>query len=131
MWRTIIQPRVSETDGSGHINNTTIPVWLEAGREELFRLFTPNLSFADWKMVVAETRIRYLNQIFYGKKVEIRTAIERIGNSSLTLNEEIEQEGNLCVTATTVYVNFNFIHQKSEPIPETIRHQLLAHLIEK
>ena len=45
---TTITPRVSETDGAGHINNTAIPVWLEAGRREIFALFTPDLGFEHW-----------------------------------------------------------------------------------
>ncbi|MGM0876104.1 MAG: hypothetical protein ACQEWV_15325 [Bacillota bacterium] len=36
MYKTIIEPHVSETDGVGHINNTTIPIWFEAGRNDLF-----------------------------------------------------------------------------------------------
>ena len=28
MFTTPIVPRVSETDGAGHINNTVTPVWL-------------------------------------------------------------------------------------------------------
>lgn len=46
MFTTTITPRVSETDGVGHINNTTVPVWFEAGRHEIFKLFTPDLSFS-------------------------------------------------------------------------------------
>lgn len=52
MFTTVIVPRVSETDGVGHINNTTIPVWFEAGREEIFKMFTPDLSFKNWRMVI-------------------------------------------------------------------------------
>ena len=42
---TIITPRVSETDGVGHINNVFVPIWLEAGRREIFKIFSPDLSF--------------------------------------------------------------------------------------
>ncbi|SDH44745.1 hypothetical protein SAMN05216352_101319 [Alteribacillus bidgolensis] len=30
MFQKTIDPRVSETDGAGHFNNTIIPVWFES-----------------------------------------------------------------------------------------------------
>jgi len=32
MFETPITPRVSETDGVGHVNNVFVPIWFEAGR---------------------------------------------------------------------------------------------------
>ena len=78
MFRTVIQPRVSETDGAGHINNTTVPVWFEAGRQEIFRMFMPDLSFERWKLVVVNINIDYLRQIYYGSDVEVRTWVRKI-----------------------------------------------------
>ena len=37
MFTTVITPRVSETDGMGHINNTVIPIWFEAGRKGILK----------------------------------------------------------------------------------------------
>lgn len=130
MYRTIIEPRVSETDGAGHINNTTVPVWLEAGRNDLFRLFTPDLSFENWKMVIVKMTLEYVAQIYYGKEVEVKVWVKRIGNSSLELYEEIHQQGILCAKNEVIYVNFNFQTQKTEPIPEEIKKELLNHLYE-
>ncbi|GEN33600.1 MULTISPECIES: acyl-CoA thioesterase [Aneurinibacillus] len=130
MFKTIIQPRVSETDGVGHINNTTVPVWFEAGRNELFKIFTPDLSFANWKLVIVNTSIDYVSQIYYGKEVEVRIWVQKIGNSSLVLHEEMHQNDKLCAKSRTTYVNFNLAEQKSEPIPQQIREQLTEHMLE-
>ncbi len=129
MFRTIIQPRVSETDGSGHINNTTIPVWLEVGRNELFKIFTPDLTFRNWRMIIVNTNIDYMAQLLYNQDAVVSTWVKKIGNSSLVLYEEIHQDNQICVKASTTYVNFNFDAQKSEPIPEPIREQLSEHLL--
>lgn len=129
MYITIIEPRVSETDGVGHINNTTIPIWLEAGRNPIFKLFTPDDLFQHWKMIILKMNIEYVAQIYFGKNAEVRTWVKRIGNTSLELYEEIHQEGHLCVKGTAVYVNFNLETQTSEPIPEPIRMELQQHLI--
>jgi acyl-CoA thioester hydrolase len=130
MYQTIIEPRVSETDGVGHINNTTIPIWFEAGRNQLFKLFTPDSSFKNWKMIILKINVEYVGQSYYGKDVEIKTWVKRIGKSSLELYEEIHQEDLLCTKGTAIYVNFNLQKQKSEPIPDEIRQELEKHLYE-
>lgn len=128
MFQTIIEPRVSETDGVGHINNTTIPIWLEGGRNQLFSLFNPELSFQNWKMIILKTTIEYKAQIYYGQNVEIKCWIKRIGNSSLELYEEIWQEEKLTVQANTIYVNYNVQENKSEVISDDIRRDLEKHM---
>ena len=130
MYNTIIEPRVSETDGVGHINNTTIPVWLEAGRNQLFKLFNPDDSFQNWKMIILKMNVHYVGQIYFGKNVEVKTWVKKIGNTSLELHEEIHQENRLCAIGTALYVNFNQQKQKSEPIPEPIKLELEKHLYE-
>jgi acyl-CoA thioester hydrolase len=128
MYKKIIEPRVSETDGVGHINNTTIPIWFEAARNDIFKLFTPDSSFDNWKMIILNMNVDYLKQIYFGRDVEVFTWVKRIGNTSLQLYEEIHQEGVICAKSTVTYVNFNLRTQKSEPIPEEIRSILELHL---
>lgn len=128
MYQTILSPRVSETDGVGHINNTTLPVWFEAARNPLFSLFTPDHDFANWKMVIAKTSLEFISQIYFGKDVEIRVWIKKIGNSSLELHEELYQNEQLCAVNTAVYVNYNLTLGKPEKIPEDIRSELEQHL---
>ncbi len=128
MFKTTIEPRVSETDGVGHINNTTIPVWFEAGRNPLFKLFTPDDSFENWKMIILNMNVEYVSQIYFGTSVTICNWVSKIGNSSLQLYEEIWQQERLCAKGTATYVNFNLATQKSEPIPEAIKVELNQHL---
>jgi acyl-CoA thioester hydrolase len=131
MYKKIIDPRVSETDGVGHINNTTVPIWFEAGRNEIFKLFTPDSSFQNWKMIILNMNVDYVKQIYFGKNVEVRTWVKKIGNTSLELYEEILQEGEVCAKGTVVYVNFNLNTQRSELIPKSIRKVLEGHMIQK
>lgn len=131
MYREVIEPRVSETDGVGHINNTTIPIWLEAARNPIFKLFTPDHSFKNWRMIILNINVEYLSQIYFGEKVEVLTWVRKIGNSSLELYEEIHQGGTLCAIGKAVYVNFNVVEQQSEPIPVDIKKELEKHLYDK
>lgn len=131
MYKTVIEPRISETDGVGHINNTTIPVWLEAGRNKLFTLFNPDNSFKNWKMIILKTTVEYKKQLYFGTNVEIKCWVKRIGNSSLELYEEIWQQEKLSVKANTIYVNYNTQENKSEIIPTEIREELENHMYEE
>ncbi|MEK3979062.1 thioesterase family protein [Psychrobacillus sp. FSL K6-2836] len=131
MYQTIIEPRVSETDGVGHINNTTVPIWLEGGRNKLFSLFNPDLSFENWKMIILKTTVEYKQQIYFGTDVVVKCWVKRIGNSSLELYEEIWQQDRMTVQANTIYVNYNVHENKSEKIPDDIRIELEKHLYEE
>ena len=121
---TNIVPRVSETDGVGHINNVFVPIWFEAGRREIFRIFSPNLDFVNWKLALVKVTVEYVDQLYLAENVEIRTGIEKIGNSSFTIKEEIYQNDRLCAKGEAIYVNYNFKEKKSEPISNEIRDKL-------
>ncbi|MEK5232455.1 thioesterase family protein [Lysinibacillus sp. FSL K6-0232] len=127
MFTTVITPRVSETDGMGHINNTVVPIWFEAGRKGIFEIFTPTLSFDNWKCVVVNLNVDYINEIHYGQDVTIHTYIKEIRNSSYLIEEEMYQNNQLCSRGTATYVNFNKTTRKAEPIPEELRQQLEKH----
>jgi len=130
MYSTMIEPRVSETDALGHINNTVIPVWLEASRHPIFKLFMPELSFQNWKLVVVHTTTNYTKEIFFGHEVEIKTSVKKIGKTSFQLNEEVWQNGSRCVDSIVTYVNFDLKNKRKEPIPPNIRIELEKHQLE-
>ena len=127
MIRTHVVPRASETDAAGHINNTVVPVWLEAGRREIFRIFTPSLEFSAWRMALVNISVDYLAQIFFAQECEVLTWVDRIGTKSFTLYEELHQGERLCATGTATYVYFNYEKQCSEPIPDSDRKALARH----
>ncbi len=121
---TKIVPRVSETDGVGHINNVFVPIWFEAGRREVFRIFSPKLDFVNWKLALVKVTVEYVDQLYLAEDVDIRTGIEKIGTSSFTIKEEIQQTNRICAKGQAIYVNYNFKDKKSEPISNEIRNRL-------
>ncbi len=127
MWRTPITPRVSETDGAGHINNVFVPIWFEAGRREIFRICTPDLSFRRWRVALVNMTVDYVDQIYFAHDVDVQTWIERIGTKSFTVGEEVWQGERLCARGTATYVYFNFDTQASEPLPDEVRAAFEAH----
>jgi acyl-CoA thioester hydrolase len=129
MFSLVIEPRFSETDALGHVNNTSLPVWFEQARTPIFRFFTPGLEVDKWKLILAKTEVEFLKEIFYGQSVEVKTFIERIGNSSFVVGHEVWQENLLAATGRATLVNFDHDSKKSKPIPDSIKIQMSTHLI--
>ena len=130
MYTTVITPRVSETDGVGHINNTMLPAWFEAGRAELFRLFNPSDSFEDWPMIVKTYTVTFDREISYGSDVTIECEVSRIGGTSIRLQERAIQGGEVCATSEVVYVLVGG-DRRPRAIPADIRAQLQRHFIKE
>ncbi|MDX1695912.1 MAG: thioesterase family protein [Ketobacteraceae bacterium] len=125
-----ITPRFCDTDAMGHINNTVFPVWFLEGRESILKIFNPNLSTDEVSLVLAKIEIEYLGEVFFGKPVEVKTYVLRIGTSSVLVGQEVWQEGGLRATATATMVNFDKKTRKSLPIPADIKEALSRHLLE-
>ena len=131
MFTDTVTPRFGDTDGLRHINNVALVEWFEVGRNPIFRMFTPDLdlSYEKWKLILVRTEFDYIGQMLYGHDVEIRSYITHIGNSSFTIGHEAWQNGILKAKGKAVIVHFDFINQKSKPIPDGIRAKLEDHLI--
>ena len=127
MIETSIIPRVSETDGAGHINNTVIPIWFEGGRTEIFRVLTPDLNFKNWRVALVNMNIDYLAQTYFQDPAVVRTWVDKVGTKSFTLYEELWQGARLCAKGTATYVYFNYDDQEAKPVPENVRVALLTH----
>ncbi len=128
MFSEIISPRFCETDALGHVNNTVLPVWFEKAREPLFRLFTPDMSIADWRLIIARIEVEFKAQLHYGRDVEVRTWLEKMGNSSMTVTQEAWQNQKLCAKGAAVMIHFDYEKQRAISIPDDIRQSLSNHL---
>lgn len=127
MFVTEITPRFYETDAFGHINNVTIAGWFETGREQVFRLFTPDLDDpGKLPLILARIEIDFVAQTFYGKPVTLHSGIEKVGNSSFVVSQEAWQGGRLVARGRAVQVCFDHAAQVSCPIPDDIRPRLEA-----
>lgn len=124
MFRMSVSPRFYETDAFGHVNNTVVPGWFETAREPIFRIFTPNMDITQMNLILARIEVDFVAQIFYGSEVELKTGIEKIGNSSFVVWHEAWQKGACVAKGKAVQVYFDHKTQKSEKIPDQYRAQL-------
>lgn len=122
-------PSFTDTDALGHINNTRLPVWFERARNDLFRLFTPDLDPKKWRLILASIKIDFLGELFYGEDIEVKTYLERIGNSSFVVIQEAWQSGKMGARGEAILVHYSFANKASMPIEGELREALTAHLI--
>ncbi|NOU53043.1 acyl-CoA thioesterase [Pseudoalteromonas sp. JBTF-M23] len=124
-----LMPRFSETDVLGHINNTVLPVWFEAARVPIFKIFTPDLNPHQWKLIVAKVEVVFKGELFYGQEVEIKTAIEHIGSSSFVILQQAWQHGQCCAEGKTVMVRYDFAAKGAQSLSEDERAQLTTFMV--
>jgi acyl-CoA thioester hydrolase len=125
-----LQPRFSETDALGHINNTVIPVWFESARDPVFRIFNANLDLNSWNLIIAKIEVNYSAQIQYQAQVEIRTSIKKVGNSSFTVFQQVFQADQCVAFGECIMVKFDYVTNKSAAITDEEKVELNKHLIE-
>ena len=128
MFQISIKPRFCDTDAMEHINNTVPPVWFLEAREDVMRILNPELDAQKVTAVLVKVEIEYLKETFYGSPVEIRTWIERVGNSSIDICHEGWQNDQLKLQGKARLVHFDRETRTSKVISDDIRAQLSEHL---
>lgn len=130
MFKSIIDVSSRDTDSLGHVNNTSLPLWFETSRNPLYKIFNPSMDLnpKTWNLIMVHTEFDYLDQIFFGDFVEIRTYVEKIGNTSVTVYQEAWQKNKLRGTGKAILVQFDFNNQEKIKIPEDIRKELEKHI---
>lgn len=130
MLSTSFDVRFYETDALKHVSNTVIVGWFESARMPIFKWFTPDLDLDNWPLILASYNVDFLLQIYLGEPVEIKTGVNKIGNSSFKVYQEVWQSSQLKAKGETILVNFDYKQQKAIPIPSQIRAKLSTIFVE-
>ncbi|MET4696545.1 acyl-CoA thioesterase [Endozoicomonas lisbonensis] len=128
MFTQNLTPRFCETDALGHINNTVLPVWFEKAREPIFFIFNPEMDLQNWQLIIARIEVEFLKQLRFGQDVELRTWLEKVGNSSMYIHHEAWQSGQLCARGKAILIHYDYVSEKATPIPDHVRVKLSEHL---
>lgn len=108
MLTCTIEPHISETNATGHIDNAAIPVWLERARSPIYRIFNPDLSPGNWNLIIRRMELDFINQIHYPDMVKIVSHVSEIRNSSFSVIQEISQNRQTAALGTVVLVHFDY-----------------------
>ena len=78
-WK--IEPRWTDLDPAGHVNNSVYLIYAEEARARLLR----NALAATWhSLIVVHNAIDYHHPVVQGDLLKVSTAVERIGTTSFT-----------------------------------------------
>ncbi len=130
MYFKRLEPAFFDTDALGHVNNTRLPAWFEWARNDLFRVFVPDLDPRQWPLIMARIEVDFLAELQYGQDVEIRTWLSRLGGSSFTVTQEAWQQGVCGARGQCVLVQFDHQSKQSRRIEGELRETLITHLHE-
>ena len=125
--QTFDKVRYADTDRQGHVNNAAFATFLETGRVEF--LYNPEnpLAAEGAAFVIVNLNLNLLAEINWPGRVEIGTAVTKIGRTSVSLCQGLFQDGRCVATAATVIVQMNEQTRKSHPLTDSAKAFLSRH----
>ncbi|WP_226666073.1 acyl-CoA thioesterase [Metabacillus litoralis] len=123
---TTVKVRFCETDGLGHVNNTSYFIYLEEARVNFFEEIGYSMNTDDWRFILASTKCDFIGQAYFNQKLSITTEVSKIGTKSFHLSHSIvdKETGNLVARGEAIIVYYNFDLQKSIALPFELREVL-------
>ena len=124
LFSTPIDVRWRDLDAFNHVNNATYLTYLETARL-LWLKQIPGSWFGQHTMpVMASSELNYRRPITWPAAITIKLAMERMGNSSLTIAHQIvdsHKSDTLYCDGRVVMVWMDPATGKSVPLPDAIR----------
>ena len=113
--RTVETIRFGDLDRQNHVNNAVFSTFLESGR--VIILYGPEYGLAvpGTNFVLARIAIDFLGEMHWPGEVEIGTAVSRVGNSSISLDQALFVEGRCVATAENTLVLVDNATRKPRP----------------
>ena len=117
-----VEIRWSDVDAYMHVNNAVYATYLEECRDEWVDRALGELGDA-WDFVLARVAIDFRRELrLEDEEVVVSCTLDRIGNSSVTLSEEIRtRDGKLSAEAEAVLVARDRDLGRSRPLTEAER----------
>lgn len=121
---TTVTLRFGDTDALGHVNNAVFTTLLESGRIELMHDADGWFEGPGRYWVIANLNVDFRAEIFYPGSVEVGTAIEKFGTSSMRLRQGIFQGDRCCATSQSTVVLIDEKTKKGTPIDANLRRRV-------
>ena len=124
MTTTPIQMRFADVDMLGHVNNVNQQHYFDVGKSDFFaQVLDPAPKWKQEGLITVSTYNDYLAQIRYGEPIAVLTRIEKVGNKSFTLFQQIVNTATQEVKtqSRSVLVAFEFVALVSIPLLEPWR----------
>jgi acyl-CoA thioester hydrolase len=122
--RIDIQVRFGDTDALGHVNNASFASYAEMARLDFLRRIGKSVT----SLILATLYIDFRRQVRFGEAVHVDTRVERLGTTSITLEQTIYANDEVAADVKSVVVHFDYATGKAMPLTEDIRSTLMPFL---
>jgi acyl-CoA thioester hydrolase len=121
-----IEVRYGDLDPQGHLNNAKYLTYFETARINYFvhlGLFTPGQSFMDIGVIMADARVTFHEPVEYGAPVKVGVRTSKIGNKSMTVEQNIvhTETGEVLASGQVILVAFDYHTNQTLPVPVQMR----------
>ena len=121
-----IEVRYGDLDPQGHVNNAKYLTYFEHARIAYWiqlGMFTKDQSFMEIGVILADVHLTYLEPIYYGQNVKVGVRVARLGNKSMTWEQNIVDAdlGKELAGGELVIVAYDYKTGKTIPIPQEWR----------
>ena len=135
--RLRVHVRFGDTDAMGHANNSRFLTYCESARIAYWEAVTGE-PFAlathgqQESMILAEIRVTFRAQAYFGDELTVESRVARIGRTSFTLEHRITAgetsvgHARLVATAEGVQVLYDYADGRPREIPSDVVTQLEA-----
>lgn len=127
-----IEVRYGDLDPQGHLNNAKYLTYFETGRINYFAhlgLFTQGQSFMEIGVILADARVTFLAPVHYGMPIKVGVRVSKIGNKSMTVDQNIvhAESGEVLATGQVILVAFDYHTNKTMPVPDAMREKIVTY----
>lgn len=118
--RATLQPRYSDYDSRGHVNNAVYLTYFEVGRVQAWMAAVGN---AEPNFIIADARITYRAPAMLGEPLAVEVTTSEIRNKAWVWSYRIldERDGRLIAEGATTQVMYDYAARRSIPIPDDLR----------
>lgn len=118
-----IQIRMSDLDPFGHANNGTIANYFDVGRTVYFeKAFGHEIDWSKMDLIMVHGEFDFKVPIVFNDEIFCETSLERIGNKSVALYQEIrDASGNVKSVCRSVLASVDREKNVSAPVREEYR----------
>lgn len=125
-----VEVRYGDLDPQGHVNNAKHLTYFEQARVAYMielGLFTKDQSFMEIGVILADVHITYFEPIYFGQNIKIGVHTVKIGNKSMTWEQNIveAETGKQLAKGEVVMVTYDYKQEKTISIPPEWRERII------
>lgn len=129
LYEMKVSMRYGDMDSNGHINNVSTFKYFEEGRVQWFMSLGVVADGTGRGPVIVETSANFLAELHYPGDLLVRAYVQRVGNTSCTVAQEIVREDKpdeVITKGTCTIVWFEHDSKKPIPLQPEVRAALIA-----